>query len=103
MVAMALIDRDSVPGAALILGVANFRAAAERGVTFRTALARHEQARPAQMIGVQRNAVSMVAPTLQKGPLRNICTIASINVKPVQEDAPIRGFLFPTMPPESIL
>jgi len=127
-VAMALVGRDSVvgaataldggisltdavvllPGDALILDVADFRAAAERSVAFRTALARHEQALfaqaqqsaacnashsvearlsrwllhacdlcggeklpltqelLAQMIGVQRNAVSIVAHALRK-------------------------------------
>jgi CRP-like cAMP-binding protein len=97
-----------LPGTASILDVANFRAAAERSVIFRTLLARHEQAllvqtqqsvacnasHPvearlsrwllrardlcdsetlpltqellAQIIGVQRNAVSIVAHALQQ-------------------------------------
>jgi CRP-like cAMP-binding protein len=97
-----------LPGTALILDVARFRAAADRSATFRTLLARHEQALSAQaqqsaacnashsvearlarwllhardrtsseslpltqeilaqMIGVQRNAVSIVAHALQK-------------------------------------
>ena len=127
-VAMALVGRDSVvgaataldggisltdavvllPGDALILDVADFRAAAERSVAFRTALVRHERALfaqaqqsaacnashsvearlsrwllracdlcggeklpltqelLAQMIGVQHNAVSIVAHALRK-------------------------------------
>lgn len=97
-----------LPGTASILDVARFRAVADRSVTFRTLLARHEQALSvqaqqsaacnashsvearlarwllhahdrtsgeslpltqetlAQMIGVQRNAVSIVAHALQK-------------------------------------
>ncbi len=97
-----------LPGTASILDVARFRAVADRSITFRTLLARHEQALfaqaqqsvacnashsvearlarwllhardrtsseslpltqevLAQMIGVQRNAVSMVANALQK-------------------------------------
>lgn len=97
-----------LPGTASILNVARFRAIAERSPTFRTLLARHEQALSvqaqqsaacnashsvesrlarwllhahdrtggeslpltqetlAQMIGVQRNAVSIVAHALQK-------------------------------------
>ncbi len=97
-----------LPGTAIILDVARFRAAADRSVTFRTLLVRHEQALfaqaqqsaactashsvearlarwllhardrtnseslpltqevLAQMIGVQRNAVSIVANALQK-------------------------------------
>jgi CRP-like cAMP-binding protein len=97
-----------LPGAASILDVAHFRAAADRSVSFRTLLARHEQALCAQsqqaaacnashsvearlsrwllrardlanseclpltqeilaqMIGVQRNAVSIVAHALQQ-------------------------------------
>ena len=97
-----------LPGTALMLDVANFRAVADRSATFRALLARHEQARLAQaqqsaacnashpvearlshwllrahelcddrtlpltqellaqMIGVQRNAVSLVAHTLQQ-------------------------------------
>lgn len=97
-----------LPGTASILDVARFRAAAERSVTFRTLLARHQQALfaqaqqsaacnashsvearlarwllhardrttseslpltqeiLAQMIGAQRNAVSIVAHALQK-------------------------------------
>ena len=97
-----------LPGAASILDIADFQAAADRSVVFRTALARHEQALfaqaqqsaacnashsvearlsrwllrardlcdsenlpqtqefLAQMIGVQRNAVSIVAHALQQ-------------------------------------
>ena len=97
-----------LPGAASILDIADFRAAADRSVVFRTALARHEQALYvqtqqsaacnashsvearlsrfllrardlydsetlpltqeflAQMLGVQRNAVSIVAHALQQ-------------------------------------
>ncbi len=97
-----------LPGTAAILEVGHFRAAADRSITFRTLLARHEQALfaqtqqsaacnashsvearmsrwllhtrdltgseglpltqeiLAQMIGVQRNAVSIVASALQK-------------------------------------
>ena len=97
-----------LPGTASIVGVADFRAAADRSAAFRTLLARHEQALIAQaqqsaacnashsvearltrwllrardlwdsetlpltqeflaqMIGVQRNAVSIVAHELQK-------------------------------------
>lgn len=97
-----------LPGTAAVMDVAHFRAAADRSATFRTVLARHEQALSvqaqqsaacnashpvearlarwllhardrasseilpltqemlAQMIGVQRNAVSIVAHALQK-------------------------------------
>lgn len=127
-VEVAMIGRDSVfgasaaldggisltsavvvlPGTASILGVAEFRAAADRSVAFRTALARHQQALfaqaqqaaaciashsvearlsrwllrardlcdgetlpltqefLAQMIGVQRNSISIVAHALQQ-------------------------------------
>ena len=120
-----------LPGTASILEVADFRAAAERSVIFRTALARHEQAVVAlaqqsaacnashsvearlsrwllrardlydsetlpltqeflaQLIGVQRNAISIVAHALQEAGIISYSRghIDIINVHGLRETA----------------
>ena len=83
-VAAAIIGRDSVvgafggngdastdaivlfPGTASVLDIDDFRIAVQRSAPLRSLLARHQQALLARMIGVQRNAISIVAHALRQ-------------------------------------